>query len=229
VIMLQEPRLAPSVSCPYLEGQTFVQEYFFATQLNEVEFDYYLTRGWRRFGIYFFRPRCSGCQACVPIRIDVEKLQLTSSQKRAVKKNRNTRVELKPLAFSEELFQIYSRHSLKFGEEERDRDSFRDSYFQNAVPAFQTEYILEGKTGAVGFLDVGSSGLSSVYYAYDPPFSSYSLGTFSVIKECELTRNAGLKWYYLGYYIADCPRMVYKGRFLPRQLYNWEKECWEDE
>ncbi|MDC7222305.1 MAG: arginyltransferase [Spirochaetales bacterium] len=228
MILLQEPRLAQPVACPYLEGRTFVQEYFFAAQLDEAEFDYYLTRGWRRFGNYFFRPQCPGCRACLPVRIEAEKLELTSSQKRIVRKNRDTRVELKPLEYSEEIFEIYRNHSQKFGQEDRDREAFRDTYFRRAVPAFQTEYYREGERAAVGFVDVGSSGLSSVYYAYDRRFSSLSLGTYSVIRECALTGEAGLEWYYLGYYIAECPRMVYKGRFFPRQLYNWEKERWED-
>ena len=80
----------------------------------------------------------------------------------------------------------------------------------------------------MGFIDVGSSGLSSVYYSYDPRFARFSLGTYSIIRECRLAADSGLEWYYLGYYIAECERMVYKGKFLPRQFYNWEKERWED-
>ncbi|MDC7221149.1 MAG: arginyltransferase [Spirochaetales bacterium] len=228
MIMLQDIRTSPPVACPYLEGRTFVQEYFFAHQLDENEFDYYLTRGWRRFGTYFFRPSCPGCRACVPIRINGAELTLSSSQKKVVKKNGETEVRLRPLEYSEKLFDIYQSHSRRFDEEERDSNDFRETYFQRAVPAFQTEYYRGGEMVAFGFVDVGHSGLSSVYYSYDTNYSDLSLGTYSVIRETQLTVEAGLEWYYLGYYIAECSRMAYKGRFFPRQLYNWEKERWED-
>ena len=226
--LLQDVCIASPVPCPYLEGKTFVQEYFFADSMDEREFDYFLSRGWRRFGNFFFRPRCPGCRACRPVRISAGGLIPGSAQRKAVNRNRDTRVELKPLAYSDEIFEIYRLHSLKFGEEERDRAAFRETYFQKAVPAFQTEYYREDTLAAVGFVDVGASGLSSVYYSYDPRFSRYSLGTFSVIHECRLAADAGLEWYYLGYYVAECPRMVYKGKFIPRQFYSWERERWED-
>ncbi len=228
MILLQDIRTARPVPCPYLEGRTFVQEYFYAAALDEREFDTYLASGWRRFGHFFFRPVCPGCRACRPVRVSTERLTPSSGQKRVLRRNWGTGVVTAPLQFRERLFDIYSLHSRKFGQEDRDRAEFEETYFQKAVPAFQTEYYVGEELAAVGFLDVASSGFSSVYFSYDPRFSSLSLGTFSVIREAELAREAGFPWYYLGYYIAECDRMAYKGKFFPRQFYDWEKEVWED-
>ena len=228
MILLQEKRYAQPVPCPYLEGRVFVQEYFFAEGLDEEEFDWFLIRGWRRFGRFFFRPACPGCRACTPVRLDAQGIVPTPSQKRVMRKNRETRVVSAPLQYDDRLFDLYSRHSLKFGDDDRDRSDFEETYFQRAVPSFQTEYYIGEQLGAVGFIDVSSSGFSSVYFSYDPRFSPLSLGTFSILKESELVRDGGLSWYYLGYYIEECPRMAYKGKFHPRQFYNWDRERWED-
>jgi arginyl-tRNA--protein-N-Asp/Glu arginylyltransferase len=226
MVILQEPRISSTVDCPYIKGRRFTQEYFFAHNLNDNEFDYYLSRGWRRFGLYFFRPVCENCRACRPLRVSAGNLTLTKSQRRVVKKNSQTRVYLRPLTYRQELYEIYRLHSQKFGDEERDSQSFRDTYFKSAVPAFQSEYYIEDQLAAVGFLDMGASGLSSVYFSYDPRFSEYSLGTFSIIREAQLACENLLDWYYLGYYVKECPRMIYKGRFMLREIYDWEKENW---
>lgn len=226
MVILQEAKFAPPVACPYREGQTFTQEYFFAHGLDESEFDGYLSRGWRRFGLYFFRPRCEGCAACLPVRVSARELAATKSQRRVIRKNSQTRIKLRTLEYRDELFEIYRRHSRRFDEEERDARSFRETYFCPAVPAFQSEYYIGDQLAAVGFLDRGASGFSSVYFCYDPAFSGYSLGTYSVLAESFLAAESGLDWYYLGYYVADCSRMAYKGRFAPRELMDWEGEIW---
>ena len=228
MVMLQEPKLADPVPCPYIGGKFFTQEYFFAHNLDDIEFDYYLSRGWRRFGLFFFRPFCENCRACRPLRIDGGALTLTRSQRRIAKKNVHTKVLLRPLAYRDELFEIYRLHSFRFGEEEKDNKLFKETYFSPAVPAFQSEYYINDELAGVGFLDMGSSGLSSVYFSFDPRFSEYSLGIFSIIKEAQLVQENGLHWYYLGYYIPECSRMVYKGKFSPRQIFDWKRESWEN-
>ena len=153
--LLQDIRLAEPVSCPYLEGRFFVQEYFFADQMDEAEFDYFLTRGWRRFGKFFFRPRCPGCRACLPVRLRAGELVPGSGQRRTERKNRDTRVEFKPLAYSDEIFEIYRLHSKKFGSEERDKDAFRETYFDKAVPRFPDGIFSRRDSGRRGLYRCG--------------------------------------------------------------------------
>lgn len=81
---------------------------------------------------------------------------------------------------------------------------------------------------AVGVVDVLPQGLSSVYLFYDPSFSDelVPLGKYSILKEIEWTQQAGLPFYYLGYYIESCQKMRYKAEYRPSQLlcpttYEW--------
>ena len=45
-----------------------------------------------------------------------------------------------------------------------------------------------------------------------------SPGTYSILREIQYCKDNGLPFYYLGYYIADCEKMSYKGKFVPHEL-----------
>ena len=226
--MLSEPKRAAPIDCPYLPDRLFVQDYFFATDLDHHEFGVLLATGWRRFGSFFFRPSCPGCRRCIPLRIDVRKLEPTRSQRRVLSRGREIRMEAVPPAPSDEAWRVYEAHSAGQFDHKADREGFNKTFFEKAVPALQTEYRLEGELIGLGFLDVAHEGMSSVYFAFDPRWSRYSPGVLSVLREAELAQRKGLRWYYLGYWISGCSSMDYKARFAPHQLYNWELKTWMD-
>ena len=220
-----QPRLAPPVECPYLPNRTFVQRYFFGDEADAAEFSALLETGWRRFGAFFFRPDCPGCQACIPVRLAVP-LRLTDSQRRVWRKNEDVEFEVADLEFRQEYYELYREHSLsRFGRETSPED-FRQSFFERAVPAFVTEYRIDGRLAGLGFCDEGQDALSSVYFVFSDAFSRRSLGVYSVLRECALAAERGLRWYYLGYWVQGNATMAYKGKFFPRQSMDWNTETW---
>lgn len=74
-------------------------------------------------------------------------------------------------------------------------------------------YYLDDKLIAISIMDFLPSGISSIYFIWDPDFAHLSLGTLSGLRELLMVRELGLDFYYLGYYIEDCEKMVYKGKF----------------
>lgn len=74
-------------------------------------------------------------------------------------------------------------------------------------------YYLDDKLIAISVMDFLPSGISSVYFIWDPDYAHLSLGTLSGLRELMMTERLGLDYYYLGYYIQDCPKMVYKDKF----------------
>ncbi|KAG0178236.1 Arginyl-tRNA--protein transferase 1 [Apophysomyces sp. BC1034] len=80
-------------------------------------------------------------------------------------------------------------------------------------------------------LDILPKCVSSVYFLYDPDYAFLGLGKYSALREIALTKELNkslekLQWYYMGYYIHTCPKMNYKGTYLPSDLldpmtYEW--------
>ena len=89
--------------------------------------------------------------------------------------------------------------------------------------SFHQQYRIDGKLVAVGVVDVLPFCLSSKYFFWDPDYAALSLGKLGTLREIEWVREANrhcptLRYYYMGYYIHDCPKMRYKGEYKPSYL-----------
>lgn len=92
----------------------------------------------------------------------------------------------------------------------------------------------QGQLVAVGVLDLLPACVSSVYLFYDPKWASLQLGKLSALREVLLAqelKRAGLlqapeAWYYMGYYIWNCPKMRYKGEYGPSELLDAADGSW---
>lgn len=226
--LLGNPTLSPPSACPYIEGEEFTQEYFFANNLSKHELDIILQNGWRKFGIYFFRPKCVNCSKCTPLRVLVQEFSLNKKQRKIISKNSDIIVTKAPLEFREEYYDIYQLHSKRFNSAEdiESKLNFREGFFTQSCNSFVHTYKLENKIIAWGILDESEQGLSTVYFAFDPAFSKRSLGHFSALIELEYAKARNLNYYYLGYYIETNPSMSYKGSYHPHQRYNWSSKKW---
>lgn len=95
--------------------------------------------------------------------------------------------------------------------------------------SYHFEHRLDGRLFAVGVCDVMPTGLSSVYFFYDPDMNALNVGTWSAVKEIEWIRERAhpqFHYYYMGFYIDTCVKMRYKGDFFPSELlcpvtYHW--------
>lgn len=224
--IIQEPQFSAYDACQYLGEEIVRFEYFFATGLNIYELEELLSRGWRKFGLYYFRPMCSNCRKCVPIRIRTKKLIITKSLRRVIRKADGIRVIFRPLQFRQEIYEIYRDHSLSRFNKESTLENFINTFYIETCPALQSEYYLDDELIAVGFIDRSSNSLSSVYFIYKAAYEKYSLGIYSVLKETEYAASLGLQFYYLGYYIAENEKMAYKNRFHENEKYDWQRDAW---
>lgn len=228
MLKLCDTKISDEGECPYLPDRFVKFQYFFAKDLSKEELDDYLSRGWRKFGIYYFKPVCPGCVECKPIRIPVDSFKASKSQRRTINKCANIEVKLNNLEYSDEIFEIYQDHSLNRFGKESNQEEFTASFFMESCPTLQSEYYLDGKLIGVGFLDYSAHGLSSIYFIYRTEYSHLNIGTFSVLKEVEITRSMGLKYYYLGYYIEGNSSMAYKSKFRPYEVMNWDSGEWAE-
>ena len=228
MILYSHPELSPPSACPYLPDQTLVYSFFFAGSLSSLELSWFLSRGWRKFGHYFFRPSCPDCQACTPLRVPVERFRPSRSQERVLRRSAHIRTNFGPLRYEQQLFDLYHTHSqARFGQEST-FDEFIANLHSPPCPALLARYEENGRLLGAGYLDLCSDGLSSVYFVFDPASARLSPGVFSVLREIEEAKSMGLSHYYLGYVVPGCERMAYKAGFHPHQLFHWDDELWHE-
>jgi len=178
-------------------------------------------RGFRRSGTFTYRPRCDACQACVPVRVDVNAYTPSRSQRRAARHHRELEASLHSLHEGEEHFDLYQRYqTARHSEENAERDSpeqYRNFLLQSQVDSMLVEFREHGVLRMVSLIDILDDGLSSVYTFYDPDVPQASYGTYNVLWQIELCRKLELEYLYLGYWIANSQKMAYKANFRPLQ------------
>ncbi|PIC50588.1 hypothetical protein B9Z55_001431 [Caenorhabditis nigoni] len=97
--------------------------------------------------------------------------------------------------------------------------------------SFHMWFLLDEKIIAVSVLDVLPQCVSAKYMFYDPDYSFLSLGTYTALREIDVTKRFQqtcpyLRYYYMGYYIHSCPKMRYKAKFRPSDLLCEKSKTW---
>lgn len=185
-------------------------------------------QGFRRSGLFTYRPQCMGCQKCQTLRVPVERFAPNRSQRRTWQQHRQLSTALLPARMDNAHFALYQRYlRARHDDGGMDNDSPADyeqfllhSRVKTCLLEFRDGEASQGEAQAplrmVSVVDVLDQGLSAVYTFYDPDVAG--LGTYAILWLIEWARQLGLPYVYLGYWIEDSTKMAYKARFLPHEV-----------
>jgi arginine-tRNA-protein transferase len=211
--------------CPYLPGRF---ERKLVTELTgagaQDQYELLSRAGFRRSHSIAYRPACTGCSACVPVRIVVAEFQLAGSLARIRRRNSDLTLSITlPRATREQyaLFGQYLDH--RHGDGEMAGMDFRDyraMVEDTAVDSRMLELRDSSDTLLAACLaDWSSDGVSAVYSFFAPEAARRSLGSDMILRLIEVARNDHLPYVYLGYWIQNSRKMAYKSRFRPLEVF----------
>jgi arginine-tRNA-protein transferase len=217
--------------CPYLEGRL---ERKVVTDLAGAEAEALhetLSRaGFRRSHTIAYAPVCPGCNACVPVRIRARDFQWKKSFRRQSKANRDLTATFVQARATVEQFHLFSQYQqARHGDSDMAlmgffdyRSMVEDSPITTSIVEFRDP---RGTLVAACLLDHLADGLSAVYSFFDTTLpGNRGLGSWMILWMVEEVLRREQDHVYLGYWIAESPKMAYKSRYRPLDIFG--KQGW---
>jgi arginine-tRNA-protein transferase len=211
------PQPGDAFPCPYLPGREARQLTVLPNPIAPGTYHALMDLNFRRLGRVFYRPACVGCNECGIVRLAVDELALTRSQRRCLARNRDVRIALGRPSPTVEKWQLYrtyleTRHD---GAMDGSWEEFTSFLYTSAIETREVSYHVGDRLIAVCLVDCEPLAWSAVYCYFDPAESRRAPGVLNVLSLAEQCRSRSVPWLYLGYHVAGSPAMSYKAGFRP--------------
>lgn len=208
------------VDCPYGQPFTAVYRQAHFGELPAGAMELFLSAGFRRNGNYLYTMVCPDCQACIPIRLEPERLLPNRSQKRVRRRNLDLTTHLAPLAITSQKLALcdkFLRH--RFPGKGSSALDYYAGFFINSLGFTQELEFWNGdRLLGVSIIDLYPEAINCVYFYFDPDEDKRSPGTNNILTLVDFARERHIPYLYLGYWIEPVPAMRYKSRFHPHFL-----------
>lgn len=215
--------------CSYLSDQQAINIYADphhpqpATVYNQL-----IMQGFRRSGEFVYKPGCTDCSACVPVRIVASEFSTRRVDRRNLTLNQDLDTSYVEAKYTDEYFDLYRRY-LDARHPDGGMDNPEAADFERFLlnPWGETLFVsvrLKSRCVAIAVTDATPSGLSAVYTFFDPALDKRSLGRYCILQQIELCRKWAFPYLYLGYWVNGCQKMQYKTDYRPQE--HFENGTW---
>lgn len=224
--------LSSPAPCPYLDKKTEQKIFTEITKdFTEEETTLLVASGFRRNNDIFYKQSCPGCTKCIPTRIPVQKFKLSKNAKRIISANKNLTLQIEAGHATDEDFDLFHRYQqTRHADSEMalmDINHYKEMIELRPVLTKQFKLYDEHKNiKAIMLCDITLDGYSAIYSFYDPDLEKKSLGKFMIYKLIEQAKRENKPYVYLGYWIDECKKMSYKGKYRPLEIL--DDEGWHE-
>ena len=209
--------------CGYLETK-IAQSLFVhpSYSITTSTYAHLLEQGFRRSGEEVYAPHCSHCSACIPARLPLKGFKPSKSQRRCMRKNIETQVNIKPAIFKQAHYDMYLRYQAIRHPEGSMINASPENYFSFLSSSWCNtqfvEFSINNELAGIAIIDQFDEAWSAVYTFFEPKFSDYSLGVYAILWQIQQANIQQKEYLYLGFWLKDCTKMSYKTCYQPIQL-----------
>lgn len=216
--------------CSYLDNRQAINIYADPHHPHpRAVYNQLIKRGFRRSGEYVYKPGCTHCSACVPVRIRCAEFNTRRTDRRNLKLNSDVTVDFRPARLTDEYFDLYKRY-LHARHPDGGMDNPEPEDFERFLlnPWGETLFVEvrhEKRIIAVAVTDATTDGLSAVYTFFDPNENPRGLGRYCILQQIQLCLSMSFEYLYLGYWVDGCQKMHYKTDFRPQEQFDGQQWC----
>lgn len=186
--------------------------------------------GFRRSGSNVYRPNCTDCGMCIPVRAPANEFKPNRSQRRNKALNEDIVINVLDATFNDEHYDLYRRYMkgrhAGGGMDNDEPDSYEILIKADWSLSKFLEFRLDNKLLMVAIMDCFDDGVSAVYTFFDPEYENRGLGVFGVLSEIEYVKSQKLDWLYLGYWNPKTNKMSYKSNYQPMEFFDGQEWRW---
>ncbi len=188
-------------------------------KLTAQALDRFLERGWFRMGQMIFTCHLlcfhDELYSTVWTRLALTNFTFKRRLRKLIRRNTNRfKVCVRKAIFDEEKERLYQMHTRRFEGYVADSllESLQGEESVNIYNTYEIAVYDEDRLIAVSFFDIGDMSLASIMGLYDPEYSQYSLGIFTMLMEINYGVEHNKLFYYPGYVVPGYAKFDYKLR-----------------
>ena len=146
------------------------------------------------------------------LRIDLKKVEESSTAKKIRKKCAGLTVTVKEADINDEVRELYALYweYINFITSDRCEDYLHEEGTANPFDSKMIEIRDCGRLVAVGYFDQGEKSIAGILNFFHPEYHGFSLGKYLILQKLDYAKAMGCDYYYTGYLSTATEKFDYK-------------------